>query len=128
MRKDNIQGNHLAAIFSLLSLLSSLLSSSPWLVNVPVDDEDTTLLHLAANTTTLAILHLLLQHGAEINKQNDDGLTPLHVAAMWGNREAVRILLDYGADAMGTDDEDLTPLDHAMNQGDIDVLIQSLIN
>lgn len=85
------------------------------LVNAPIDETDTTLLHLAANASS-AILELLLQHSAEVNQQNDEGISPLHVAAMWGNAEAVRLLLDYGADPLISDDDDMTPLDHAMSQ------------
>ena len=85
-------------------------------MNVPIDDTDTTLLHLAANASP-AVLELLLQSEAEVNQQNEDGITPLHVAAMWGNSEAVRLLLDYGADPVVCDDEDMTPLDHAMREG-----------
>lgn len=87
-------------------------------MNVPIDDENTTLLHLAANSTTPAILHTLLTHGAQVNWQDDDGLSALHVAAMWGNGPAVKLLLGNGADAVIADGEDMTPLDHALSQGD----------
>ncbi len=85
-------------------------------MNAPIDDTDTTLLHLAANTMP-ATLELLLQHQADVNQRNEDGIAPLHVAAMWGNSGTVRMLLEYGADPLITDDEDMTPLDHAIGQG-----------
>ena len=82
-------------------------------MNSPIDETDTTLLHLAANAMP-DILEMLLQHHADVNQQNDEGIAPLHVAAMWGNDDAVRLLLDYGADPVISDDDDMTPLDHAM--------------
>ena len=111
--------NQLAVLILSLSssCVSSLLSSSaPGLVNVPTDDTDTTLLHLAANSTP-AILQLLLENEADVNHQNEDGFTALHVAAMWGNSAAIRLLLDYGADPLLCDDEEMTALNHAVNEG-----------
>ena len=97
--------------------LSVLLSSSPHLVNAPIDDEDTILLHLAANCTTPGVLELLLQHGAKVNWVNEEGLTPLHIAAMWGKEDSVAMLLESGADPSIMDADDMSPIDHAMSQG-----------
>lgn len=93
------------------------MGCSSHLVNTAIDDEDTTLLHLAANTTVPAILELLLRHEAVVNWQNEDGLAPLHVAAMWGNEAAVKLLVNYGADPLIIDSDNMTPTDHAMSQG-----------
>ena len=41
---------------------------------------------------------ILLDAGADINFQNNEGSTPLHVAAFFGRPEIVRLLLDKGAD------------------------------
>lgn len=87
-------------------------------MNAPIDHENTTLLHLAANNTTPAVLHLLLCRGAQANWQNQDGLSALHVAAIWGNAPAVKQLLGNGADPIVADEEDMTPLDHALSQGE----------
>jgi ankyrin repeat protein len=95
-----------------------LLCSKPHLVNSPLDDVHTTLLHLAANSRMPAILQLLVSHGAEVDWQNEEGMSALHVAAMWGNVAAVRLLLDSGADPVVVDEEDRTPLDHAQGQGE----------
>lgn len=93
------------------------MSGRPHLVNTPIDDESTTLLHLAANTSTLGILQLLLQQEAVVNWQNDEGTGPLHVAAMWGNGATLKLLLEYGADPFITDSDAMTPLDYAQSQG-----------
>lgn len=41
---------------------------------------------------------VLLQCGADIDKQDLDGWTPLHAAAYWGQKEAAEILVDNYAD------------------------------
>ena len=84
---------------------------------MPLDAGNTTLLHLAANSPSLAILDLLLQSNVDLNAQNDDGLTALHVAAMWGRREAVESLLHNGADSTLRDTDDMLPVDYAQSEG-----------
>ena len=100
-------------------LFSALLAHWPQLVNAPVDEGDTTLLHVAAaNLSAPAILRELLSLGANVQGQDSDGLSALHVAAMWGNGAGVRQLLQHGADPLLTDVEDMTPVDHALGQGE----------
>ena len=83
-----------------------------------LDDENTTLLHISANHTSPAILTMLLEHGAEIDWQNDEGFTALHVASLWGRQEVVRKLLELGADPLIRDGDGLLPVDHARDQGE----------
>lgn len=104
-------------LFFLFRALSLRLCSAPHLVNRAIDDEQTTLLHLAANSSLPAILKLLLSHGALVNWQNEEGMCALHVAAMWGNEPGLRMLLDGGADPVVVDEEDMTPLDYALREG-----------
>ena len=85
---------------------------------MPIDANNTTLLHLAANSPSLTILEKLLQtDGIFVNAQNDDGLTALHVAAMWGRREAVVTLLKFGAESTIWDIEDMLAVDYAKREG-----------
>ena len=58
---------------------------------------DTTLIYATSNNK-IEIVKLLLNVGADIDKQNNRGNTALTVAAYNNNREIVEILLDYGAD------------------------------
>ncbi len=92
------------------------MCSSQHLINAPIDEADTTLIHLAANSTP-KVIQVLLRHGANIDCQEGEGLTALHVAAMWGKDASVKTLLEEGAQPLIEDDEHLTPADHAINQG-----------
>lgn len=60
-------------------------------------------LHVAIAKGYLDIIRLLIDHGANINRQYpgilcDDGFTELHLASSCGNPEIVQLLLDQGAD------------------------------
>jgi uncharacterized protein len=58
-----------------------------------------TLLHDMAHTGDLAKARLLIEHGADINRVDDEyRSTPLGYAARWGHVEMVKLLLDCGAD------------------------------
>jgi ankyrin repeat protein len=46
-----------------------------------------------------SVLRLLLEHGSDINVQNQTGLTPLQWASYKGALEVVHLLLEHGADA-----------------------------
>ena len=55
-------------------------------------------LHLAAYRGDVAIIQLLLQNGAEVNKNDSDGHTPIYYAVEAKNTLAVKKLIKYGAD------------------------------
>ena len=102
------------------SQLKRLLQGASYdVVNTPLDEEGTTLLHLGANSDNTTSLCILLDHGANINWQNADGFTALHVAAIWGRGEAVRLLLEEGADPTICDEDKLLPVDHARSEGEV---------
>lgn len=45
-----------------------------------------------------SFVRLLLECGADIDAQDDDGWTPLHAAAHWGQKEACQLLAEKLAD------------------------------
>ena len=56
------------------------------------------------------IVRLLVEHGADVNAQDNDGYTALLVAAMLGDVEVVRLLVEHGADVNAQDNDGRTAL------------------
>jgi ankyrin repeat protein len=56
------------------------------------------------------MLNLLLDHGADINAQNDRGLTALYLASVTGHEPQVKLLLARGADRNIASKAGYTPL------------------
>lgn len=65
-----------------------------------LDDKESLLpLQLAAREGRKSVVRALLEHGADVDRQNDEGWTALHEAAKMGIDEVVRFLVDdYNAD------------------------------
>ena len=89
-----------------------IVTKTPFVAQMPLDTDGTTVLHLAANSDNPSIPRTLIDSGADIDAQNHDGLTPLHVAAMNGCLEALKVLLEGGADVSLLDDDGMSPIDH----------------
>lgn len=89
--------------------------------DLPIDttsDSGQTLLHMAAQSKSPAIVRLLLkQDGVQLEAKNISGQTPLHAAARHGDTESVQALLDAGCDKEALDDYDRTPYVSAKLQG-----------
>lgn len=62
-----------------------------------------------------SFVKLLIQNGADVNKDAEDGVTPLMAAAAGGDVDVVRMLLDAGAHLEPRDREGKNALDHASN-------------
>ena len=56
------------------------------------------------------IVKALLQHGADVNRTDDEGRTALIAAAYMGHSEIVEHLLDYGAEIDHADSDGRTAL------------------
>ncbi|WP_158222654.1 ankyrin repeat domain-containing protein [Rhodopirellula sp. MGV] len=65
----------------------------------PVIGDNTTVLHHAAGTGDSVVVRELIQHGAEVNIQTDNGATPLWFACNGDHFDAAKELLENGADA-----------------------------
>ncbi len=83
--------------------------------NVPNPSED--------ESVVVALVELLLAHGANVNAQRRDGMTALHAAAYRGHLKVIEALLKAGADPnirahadSGTHAGE-SPLDTALTQG-----------
>jgi len=67
------------------------------------------------------VIMLLINAGANVNVQMDDGSTPLHEAAAYGNRQVAEILIANGADPMHKTNKGQTPADYARLRDHIDL-------
>ncbi|CAH9116249.1 unnamed protein product [Cuscuta epithymum] len=67
------------------------------------------LLHLACQIADIAMVELLLQHGANINACDSRGQTPLHHSVIRGRVMIAKLLLSRGADANANDKEGQSP-------------------
>lgn len=72
------------------------------------------------------IANLLLQNGAELNAQDDNGETPLIAAVTRGQKALVELLLEKGADANIRNAKGETPFDiaNSANRSDLSQLLQ----
>jgi ankyrin repeat protein len=70
-----------------------------------------TALHWAASRNDVAMIRLLLRHGAQPSPHSyRNANTPLHTAASWGHREAIAELVKGGADLEAIGEYGLTPI------------------
>lgn len=82
-----------------------------------------TALHICAAKNELACLQILVEHGADIEKQGRFSTigTPLHVACTYGNAHAVNLLINLGADKNSREPTGHTPMHFACKSGHYDV-------
>jgi ankyrin repeat protein len=57
----------------------------------------------------LAVVKVLVDAGADVNRQCEHGRTALHMAAAWGHLDLVKYLLANSADPSIRDEENMTP-------------------
>jgi ankyrin repeat protein len=85
-------------------------------------------LMVATATNAFNSAHLLLQHSANVNDQDNLNYTALHKAAYTGNASLVRELLDSGADVNAVSLDNLSPLHLAAKLGNreaCEILLQN---
>ncbi|KAK2146160.1 hypothetical protein LSH36_628g03062 [Paralvinella palmiformis] len=80
-----------------------------------------TAVHYAAIADKPAMVHWLLDRGAEINI-NGDGRTPLHIAAVRGNEQIVRSLVEHSARLDTRDNFHFTPISLACLRGHLAIV------
>ncbi|KAF2174587.1 hypothetical protein K469DRAFT_707080 [Zopfia rhizophila CBS 207.26] len=77
------------------------------------DEDGTTALILAATETSVEMVKLLLEEGADPNVGRLDGRTPLMMAALWGRLDSVHLLLRHGANKDAIDGAGFRAIDLA---------------
>ena len=71
----------------------------------------------AANNGNAPIVNLLLENGANVNDQDDEGNTPLMIASERGHQETVKLLIESGANMNAQDEYKRTALMRASEDG-----------
>jgi hypothetical protein len=115
---------HAAAESGNFETVQILIEYNPAYINARTDGWWTPL-HWASrgfNFKDGSIVRLLLEHGADINMQDEDGWTPLYVASKNGVLEVLRLLLEHGADVEVRNNDGETPLQEAANGGHNEVV------
>lgn len=102
---DNIKENDMPALNNMLRRASLQVDISG------INDAGLTPLHQAVLDGNIMAVRLLIQHGADINKQDEDSWTPLHAACAEGHADIVKFLLKNGADKTILTEDGERPLD-----------------
>jgi len=86
----------------------------------------TTLLHSASRSGNMELVRLLIQEGADVNAQDEDGESPLHIAmARSNNYSIVRTLVENGADLSSRAVDGKTPFHNIFNNTISQVLMRN---
>lgn len=102
---DNIKENDIQGLNHMLRRASLQVDISG------INDAGLTPLHQAVLDGNMMAVRLLIEHGANVNKQDEDSWTPLHAACAEGYADIAKFLLERGAkkDVLTEDGE--RPLD-----------------
>ncbi|KAF8463029.1 ankyrin repeat-containing domain protein, partial [Russula ochroleuca] len=106
---------HYAAHCGLQVIVKFLIIQHSQDVDSRCFDSKLSPLHLASRQGHGDVALVLLEHGADLTAQTDDGSTPLHVASKEGCENAVRSLLEHGADVTARTNDGSTPLRETCN-------------
>ena len=111
---------HGAAYSGNLEVARKLIEYDPAYINAREEGGGETPLDWASrgqNPKGGSVVRLLLEHGADINVQDNNGWTPLHSASYDGALEVVRVLLEHGADVEVKKNDRMTALQEAAGRG-----------
>lgn len=113
---------HVAVSVGAPSFVSALLGHGAD-IEAPSELRGARALALAAEFDDVTILALLLDNGANIEAQDNDGKTPLFVAAEKGNVATLKLLLEAGAKVDHIETGfGMTPLQWASDNGRLEIV------
>ncbi|KAK9502865.1 hypothetical protein O3M35_011557 [Rhynocoris fuscipes] len=87
------------------------LSSGELDMEIPLDNQMATPLHIAAANGYIRVVEFLLDHHVSTDVKDLDGWQPVHAAACWGHIEVLELLVQNGADLNARTKHDETPAD-----------------
>ncbi|XP_074662229.1 protein phosphatase 1 regulatory subunit 27-like [Tubulanus polymorphus] len=102
---DSIKVNDISHMHDMLRRASIQLDISA------INDAGLTPLHQAVLDDNMLAVRLLVGHGADVNKQDEDTWSPLHAACAEGHIEIAKYLLKMGASKDSVTDEGERPID-----------------
>lgn len=82
-KEDGFAALHIAAVNNNIKVASHLLVKGSATVDIRTKNKKTPL-HLATEESYFNMIKLLLDYGAEVNAQDDEGMTPLHFVVKKG--------------------------------------------
>jgi len=110
------------AIFLVLCLVAAGLLAVWFASRSLAEPVSPALLHEASRAGDLDRVEACLQHGVDVNVQDDAGVTPLHLAALKGHEAVVERLLEYGGRVNAANIKGDTPLHWAAVGADMEVV------
>lgn len=101
------------------NVLAAILARNKGVVTNVLGFDGSTLLHYSlADTPDIVSSEMLVQAGADVNRQDVTGATPLHLVCECGaNPKAISFLIKHGADVNIRNRGGLTPLQIALRPG-----------
>ena len=118
---------HLACREGYINIAKQLLNVShqPYFLVVEKDMEGATTLHLACQKDQPKVVEFLLENGADIYAEKNDGMAPIHVAAQHGCQEVMELVLaseKIKIDINIGDHYKQTPLHYATEYGKVEMM------
>lgn len=111
-----------AAYEGKLSELKQIIAKYPAIISSRDADQKATPLLWAIEKDHREIISYLLEHGADINAQGQQGVSSLHRAALHGNVKLATYLLARGARVNIKDKTNATPLINAAGKGHLEMV------
>jgi ankyrin repeat protein len=121
-----LEGLHVTAMLGLLNLSQILLSRPKCSINTK-DSQGRTPLSWASGNGHQAVVHLLIEAGADLNAQKLEGMTALHEASKNGHEAVVRRLLDANVQVDMKDRDGATAI-HVATENSREAVVKMLID
>ena len=112
---------HYAASWGLHSVVEFLIIEHSQDVSSRYFADNVTPLHLASQNGHVEAACKLIEYGAGLTAQTNDGSTPLHLALGKGQVNVARMLIERGADLTVQSEDGSTPLHLALQEGQVNV-------